>query len=79
MSFSDLPDAPARKHQKALERAGWETVGQEGSHIKMRHRNIAEIITLVNHGNMRKGTLRAVIRKARLSDAEYRKLFDEAN
>ena len=79
MSFSDLPDAPARKHQKAFERAGWVKAGQEGSHIKMKHASIAAVITLVDHGNMRKGTLRAEIRKAQLSDAQYRKLFDEAN
>jgi hypothetical protein len=45
----------------------------------MKHASIEAVITLVDHGNMRKGTLRAEIRKARLSDAQYRKLFDEAN
>jgi len=60
----------------ALSRAGYEKDRQRGSHVVMRqtvypHRRI----TVPDHGEIAKGTLRAIIRQAGLTAEEFTALL----
>ena len=74
--MSVLPRVSGREVVTALTRAGYEKDRQRGSHIVMRqtaspHRRI----TVPDHDEISKGTLRAILRQAGLTVEEFRLLL----
>jgi predicted RNA binding protein YcfA (HicA-like mRNA interferase family) len=69
---ADLPVISGREAVRAFRKVGYETDRQSGSHIILRqaespHRRL----TVPDHKELRKGTLRALIRQAGLSVDEF--------
>jgi predicted RNA binding protein YcfA (HicA-like mRNA interferase family) len=69
---ADLPVISGREAVRAFRKVGYETDRQRGSHIILRqaespHRRL----TVPDHKELRKGTLRALIRQAGLSIDEF--------
>jgi predicted RNA binding protein YcfA (HicA-like mRNA interferase family) len=69
---ADLPVISGREAVRAFRKVGYETDRQRGSHIILRqaespHRRL----TVPDHKELRKGTLRALIRQAGLSVDEF--------
>jgi len=61
---------------KALERVGYAIDHQRGSHIAVRHIDPPHRrLTVPDHREVAKGTLRAIIRQAGLTVDEFRKLL----
>lgn len=54
---------------KALKKLGFETVRQEGSHIRMVR--AARRVTVANHKSIAPGTLRSMLRQAGVSVEEF--------
>jgi len=58
----------------ALSRAGFSRVSQRGSHVKMRHEDGRTAIVPM-HGELALGTLRCVLRQARLTPDEFERIL----
>ena len=74
--MSELPRISGREIVKALKKMGYEQDRQRGSHIILRqtdspHRRL----TVPDHKEVAKGTLRAIIREAGLSVDEFKGLL----
>ena len=74
--MSKLPLISGKETIKALVKLGYEVDHQTGSHIILRqqqepHRRL----TVPNHKEIAKGTLRAIIRQAGLTVEEFTKLL----
>ena len=72
-----LPALTAREVIRALERAGFVTSRISGSHCRLIHRqNPARKLTVPLHtGDLRRGTLRAIIAQAGMTVAEFTQLL----
>ncbi len=71
-----LPRVAGREVVAALKKVGYEKDRQRGSHIVLRqavapHR----LITVPDHDEIAKGTLRAIVRQAGLTVEEFRQLL----
>ena len=51
---------------RAFERDGWRVVRQRGSHMVMIKEGILVVLSIPNHRELKRGTLRGLIRKAGL-------------
>jgi predicted RNA binding protein YcfA (HicA-like mRNA interferase family) len=72
---SVLPRASGREVVKALARIGYEQDRQRGSHIILRRNSYPHRrITVPDHKEIAKGTLRAIIREAGLTVDEFKAL-----
>lgn len=72
----DLPVLKARQVVAALERAGFQARRQTGSHVIMYKPSLPRPISIPMHpGDLRKGTLRAIIREAGLTINEFLSLL----
>ena len=74
--MSVLPQVSGREVAAALVKAGYEKDRQRGSHIVMRqtatpHRRI----TIPDHDEIAKGTLRAILRQAGITLEEFKLLL----
>ena len=74
--MSDLPRISGREVVKALKKIGYEKDRQRGSHIILRqtdspHRRV----TVPDHKEIAKGTLRAIIREVGLTVDEFKDLL----
>ncbi|HXU09165.1 MAG TPA: type II toxin-antitoxin system HicA family toxin [Blastocatellia bacterium] len=74
--MSELPRISGRDVVKALKKIGYEVDRQRGSHIVLRqtshpHRRV----TIPDHREVSKGTLRAIIREVGLTVDEFKGLF----
>ncbi len=74
--MSGLPRVSGREVVRALRKTGYERDRQRGSHIVLRqtappHRRI----TVPDHKEVAKGTLRAIIRQAGLTVDEFKALL----
>lgn len=74
--MSELPRISGREVVKALGKTGYEMDRQRGSHIVLRqtdppHRRL----TVPDHAEVAKGTLRAIIRQAGLTVEEFKNLL----
>jgi len=56
---------------KAFQKAGWEKVGQVGSHLVLTKPNIRVNLSIPQHKELSTGTLRALIRNAGMSVDEF--------
>ncbi len=70
-----LPILSAKQSIKAFQKLGYEIDHQTGSHIIMRqNREPFRRLTVPNHKEIARGTLRALIRQAGLTVKEFEKL-----
>jgi predicted RNA binding protein YcfA (HicA-like mRNA interferase family) len=73
---SVLPRASGREVVKALNKVGYEQDRQRGSHIILRqHHYPHRRITVPDHKEVAKGTLRAIIRETGLTVDEFKALL----
>jgi predicted RNA binding protein YcfA (HicA-like mRNA interferase family) len=71
-----LPIISGAEAVKAFRQIGYEFDDQEGSHIIVRHRLPPHRrLSIPNHKELAKGTLRALIRQAGLTVEEFTKLL----
>ena len=74
--MSKLPVVSARETIRAFERIGYVVDHQTGSHIILRHREPPHRrLTVPDHQELAKGTLRSLIRQAGLTVEEFRSLL----
>ena len=74
--MSRLPRVSGREVVRALEKIGYVVDHQRGSHIALRHTDPPHRrLTVPDHREVAKGTLRAIIRQAGLTVDEFRKLI----
>ena len=67
-----LPILNARKLIAALEKAGFETIRQKGSHLRLRHVDGRVVTVPVHPGqDIGRGLLRKILRDAELSRDEF--------
>jgi len=67
-----LPGVSGKEVVKALKKVGYEIDHQTGSHIILRHSNPPHRrITVPDHKELAKGTLRALIRQVGLTVEEF--------
>ena len=71
-----LPLASGKEAVKAFCKIGYQIDHQTGSHIILRHRDPPyRRLTVPNHKELAKGTLRALIRQAGLTVEEFNQLL----
>ena len=73
--MSKLPRISGRECVKALERAGFYFKRQAGNHIILRRDDPFAQVVVLDHKELDRGTLRAIIRHAGLSVDEFVKLL----
>ncbi len=75
--MAKLPrDASARKVIKAFEKMGFRVVSVSGSHYKMVHRDDSKRLVVVPfHGRLKTGTLRSILKAARITVEEFLEAF----
>ena len=66
---SRLPVVSGAATIDALRRTGFEQVSQRGSHVKLRRDDLTVIVPL--HRELAPGTLRSVLRQARMTVHEF--------
>lgn len=65
-----IPVVSGTEAVRALGRAGFDQVSQRGSHVKLRHSDGRTAIIPL-HRELAPGTLRSILRQARLSPDEF--------
>jgi predicted RNA binding protein YcfA (HicA-like mRNA interferase family) len=71
-----LPVVSGSEAVRALLKIGYEFDEQHGSHVILRHKNPPHRrLSIPNHKELAKGTLRAIIREAGLSVEEFAELL----
>ncbi len=74
--MTSLPVLSGRGLIRALERAGYKFDRQKGSHNVLRHDDPPyRRLTIPDHGEIKKGTLRAILRHAGLTAEELAELL----
>ena len=74
--MSKLPVVSGREAVKAFGRVGYKEDHQKGSHIILRHEAPPfRRLTVPDHKELAKGTLRSLIREAGLTVEEFRKVL----
>ncbi|HHT9120759.1 MAG TPA: type II toxin-antitoxin system HicA family toxin [Candidatus Hypogeohydataceae bacterium YC41] len=69
-----MPQTPLLRHQevvKTFERLGWQVARQRGSHVILTKEGHIATLSVPNHPEVARGTLRSLIRKAGLSLEEF--------
>lgn len=72
--MTKLPVVSGHDLIRALGKLGYYVRGQKGSHVHLRH-PLRSPLTVPNHPEIARGTLRAIIRAAGLSVEEFVKLL----
>ena len=71
-----LPRVTALDVVRALNKAGWYEIRQSGSHLRLRHDERQEDLTVAMHrGDVPIGTLRAILRQAGMTAAEFQEFL----
>jgi predicted RNA binding protein YcfA (HicA-like mRNA interferase family) len=73
--MSRLPVCSGEDAIRAFEKLGYRVDHQTGSHIILRHPQMRRRLTVPNHRELAKGTLRSLIREAGLSKEEFARLI----
>jgi predicted RNA binding protein YcfA (HicA-like mRNA interferase family) len=70
-----LPVVSGAQLVNALTKAGWVSVRQRGSHVRLKHpnRNVALVVPL--HRELKRGTLAGILRDAGVDRDELRRLL----
>ena len=66
-----LATISGKEAAKAFQKAGWQSVGQVGSHLVMIRPGIRVNLSIPQHKELSVGTLRALIRNAGLTVDEF--------
>jgi predicted RNA binding protein YcfA (HicA-like mRNA interferase family) len=66
-----LPTLSGREVVRVFEQFGWEVARQRGSHIILTKEGHIATLSVPNHKEVAKGTLRSLIRSARLNVSEF--------
>jgi predicted RNA binding protein YcfA (HicA-like mRNA interferase family) len=66
-----LPVVSGRQCMRALERVGFRIVRDESSHVVMKRQYPPARVSIPDHKTLAPGTLRAIIREAGLSVADF--------
>ena len=72
--MSKLPVVSGRSVIKALQKAGYIIRDQEGSHVHLRHPT-RQPLTVPNHKEIARGTLRTIIRQADFTVDQFVRLL----
>ncbi|HEY3914919.1 MAG TPA: type II toxin-antitoxin system HicA family toxin [Verrucomicrobiae bacterium] len=72
--MSKLPSCSGQDAIKAFKKVGYEVDHQTGSHIILRHPTMRRL-TVPNHRELAKGTLRSLIREAGLTKEQFIELL----
>jgi predicted RNA binding protein YcfA (HicA-like mRNA interferase family) len=70
-----LANISGQEAAKAFEKAGWQPLGQVGSHLVMVKAGIRVNLSIPQHKELSVGTLRALIRNAGMSVDEFLELL----
>lgn len=73
--MTKLANISGKEAVKAFQKAGWQTVGQVGSHPVMSKPDIRVNLSIPQHKELSVGTLRALIRNAGMSVDEFLRLL----
>jgi predicted RNA binding protein YcfA (HicA-like mRNA interferase family) len=65
-----LPRVSGARVVRALSRAGFDQIGQRGSHVKLRNAGGRTVIVPL-HSELARGTLASILRQADLEPAEF--------
>lgn len=66
-----LNNISGKEAVKAFQRAGWQIVGQVGSHVVMTKPGVRANLSIPQHKELSVGTLRALIRNAGMTVDEF--------
>jgi predicted RNA binding protein YcfA (HicA-like mRNA interferase family) len=66
-----LPVLSGRKAVRVFEKLGWETARQRGSHIVMVKEGEIATLSIPDHKELAKGTLRSLIRSSGITVEEF--------
>ncbi len=74
-----LPPLSGRQVVKALSKAGFEVVGRKGSHVRLKKKTTTKtyIVIVPLHPEIKKGTLKSIIRQSGLSPQEFLKILKQ--
>ena len=74
-----LPVASGREVVKALNKAGFKVVGRKGSHVRLKKKTPGKtyIVIVPIHAEIKKGTLRSILRQAGLTREEFIQLIGQ--
>ncbi len=70
-----LANISGREAAKAFQKAGWQVMGQVGSHLVLVKPGIRVNLSIPQHKELSVGTLRALIRNSGLTVEEFLKLL----
>jgi predicted RNA binding protein YcfA (HicA-like mRNA interferase family) len=72
-----LPLVSGREVTKALGKAGFEVVGRKGSHVRLKKKTADKtyIVIVPLHPEIKRGTLKSILRQAGLTTEELMKLL----
>lgn len=73
--MSRLSNISGKEAARAFQKAGWQPVGQVGSHLVMTRPGVRVNLSIPQHKELSVGTLRALIRNAGLTVEEFLKLL----
>ena len=71
-----LPIVSGKELVKILGKIGYEIDHQTGSHIILRHRETHKRLTVPDHKEISRGTLRAIIKQAGLTREDFEKIYN---
>ena len=71
-----LPVLSGKKVRRAFESGGWEFVRQRGSHMILVKEGSISTLSVPDHKEVARGTLRSLIRAAALTTDEFLALLD---
>ena len=70
-----LTNISGREAAKAFEKAGWQPIGQVGSHLVLVKAGVRVNLSVPQHKELSVGTLRALIRNAGMTVDEFLELL----
>ena len=73
--MSRLDNISGKEAVRAFEKAGWQAIGQVGSHLVMVKPGIRVNLSIPQHKELSVGTLRALIRSAGMTVDEFLSLL----
>lgn len=75
--MTNLPVLKPRQLLLILQKAGWETVRQKGSHIQLKHPNKPHhLVTIPNHNkDLARGTLFSIIKQLGMTKDDFEKFI----
>jgi predicted RNA binding protein YcfA (HicA-like mRNA interferase family) len=72
-----LPVVSGREAVSAFTKVGWQISRQEGSHIILTKSGNSVTLVVPNHREIRRGTLRSLIRQSGLTVKEFKSLLKD--